>query len=110
MNGKVTLKVFIINDDLNEEVEFNFHDGIDVEIDMDDVGQVVFNFPITDDEILKSIKSMKESESARLDNLPPGTSIHCIDIIGLLVKRSLTICLTWAIFRKRRVILYCRFT
>ncbi|MEW8548219.1 MAG: reverse transcriptase family protein [Candidatus Thiodiazotropha sp.] len=54
---------------------------------MDDVEQVVFNSPITEEEILKSVKSMKESKSAGLDNLPPGIFIHCIDIIIPLVKR-----------------------
>ena len=73
--------------DLNEEVEINLHDGIDVEIDMNDVEQIVFNSPITDEEIIKSVKSMKMSNSAGLDDIPPVIVIHCIDIIVPLVKR-----------------------
>ena len=54
---------------------------------MGEIEEIVFNAPITEEEILKYVRNLKISEAAVLENLPPGIFKHGIDIILPLVKR-----------------------
>ena len=64
------------NDDGDEE---NSSDN-EFEVDLDEIQFIVFNSPITEEGILKSVKALHESEAAGLDDLPSGSLIHAIDI------------------------------
>ena len=65
----------------------NDNDNNNIDIDMDEIEEIVFNAPITEEEILKSVRALKTSKAAGFDNLPPGIFKHGIDIILPLVTR-----------------------
>ena len=67
------------DEDLNVEVES--------EDDISDLENVIFNSEITDEEILNSIKKLKESKSAGPDDIPPGIFIHSQSIILPLLTK-----------------------
>ena len=69
-------------DDIENDNENN-----NIDIDMDEIEEIVFNAPITEEEILKSVRALKTSKAAGFDNLPSGIFKHGIDIILPLVKR-----------------------
>ena len=69
------------SDDLNQ---------IPVEIDQDNIDDIegyIFNSEITDEEIVNSIKALKESKSPGPDNLPPVIFIHSYKAITPLLTR-----------------------
>ena len=74
-------------DELNENANFNVDEENGLDINFDEVEEIVFNAPITDEEILKSVKALNMSKSPGLDGLPPGIFKHSIDIILPIVKR-----------------------
>ena len=69
-----------------DDIENN-NDNNNIDIDMDEIEEIVFNAPITEEEILKSVRALKTSKAAGFDNLPPGIFKHGIDIILPLVTR-----------------------
>ena len=74
----------------NEETVF-------LEFELDNINEIedyIFNSEITDEEIVNSIKSLKESKSQGPDTLPPGIFIHsyevCLPLLSQLFNRIYT--------------------
>lgn len=64
-----------INEMLNEDVEF------------DELENAIFNNEITDEEILKAVKSMRRDKSGGEDSIIPECFIYGIDIIVHILNR-----------------------
>ena len=54
---------------------------------MNEVESTIFNSEITEEDILKSGKDLKESKSPGQDDVPTGVFIHIIDILLPLLSR-----------------------
>ena len=59
---------FLNYDELPENGVLNVAEEIDLDINMDEIEEVVFNAPITDEEILKSVIALKTQKAAGLHN------------------------------------------
>ena len=67
------------NDDVDEE------NSSENELELDEIQDIVYSSPTTEQEMLKSVKALYETKTAGLDDLPPGILIHAIDILLLLM-------------------------
>ena len=64
--------------------EIESEETVDIEFELENVNDIedyIFNSDITDEEIVNSIKSLKESKSPGPDTLPPGIFIHSYEVI-----------------------------
>ncbi|MEW8542874.1 MAG: reverse transcriptase family protein, partial [Candidatus Thiodiazotropha sp.] len=59
----------------------------DLNINLDEIQDSIFNSNITEEEVIKSVHALHESKAAGLDEISPGFFIHSIDIILPLVVR-----------------------
>ena len=64
-----------------QEVENNILADDEHIQDLDEIEDQIFNSEITDEEIIQSVKRLKENKSAGPDEIPPGVFIHSYDII-----------------------------
>ena len=86
----------IQDDDTNEEIQYCVTD--------DELEDIIFNSEITNEEILKSVQSLKHGKSAGIDEVIPEFFIHSIGIILPLLNRFLIECLTMLSSQRHGVI------
>ena len=88
----------ISNEEWERHFESLFNEGVDTgevindehifeDVQLDDVQAQIFNGEITDDEILKAVKSLKLGKSAGLDGLVPEMFVYGIEYILPLINR-----------------------
>ncbi|MEW8548565.1 MAG: endonuclease/exonuclease/phosphatase family protein, partial [Candidatus Thiodiazotropha sp.] len=98
MTRRSSRKGNISNDDWLRHFESLFNEGADNEDDennedfyadfnLDDVQEQIFNADITDEEIIKAVKSLKMGKSAGLDGVLPEMFFHSLHLILPLLTR-----------------------
>ena len=99
----IFLRIYLLllinsNEEWERHFESLFNEGVDTgevindehifeDVQLDDVQAQIFNGEITDDEILKAVKSLKLGKSAGLDGLVPEMFVYGIEYILPLINR-----------------------
>ena len=88
----------ISNEEWERHFELLFNEGVDAgevinddrfydDVNLDDVQAQIFNAEITDEEILKAVKSLKLGKSAGLDGVMPEMLVYGIEYILQMITR-----------------------
>ena len=88
----------ISNEEWERHFELLFNEGVDAgevindnrfydDVNLDDVQAQIFNVEITDEEILKAVKSLKLGKSAGLDGVMPEMFVYGIEYILPMITR-----------------------